>query len=140
MKLCSQIPSGTVSRFVGLTHKKKPCIDWIMGWGCQKHQPPSKNCFKKFKSFRSWGSMKLLYLSKEIIWHLNTSVYLHNKHLARPRAMVSLSHFILKLIKHKVVYLISALSMVLDCHFNLLEPIWMHKIVVWSFFVFYHFS
>jgi hypothetical protein len=50
--------------------------------------------------------------------------------------MVSLSHFFLELIKHKVIYLISALSMVLDCHFNLLEPIWMHKIVAWSFFVF----
>jgi hypothetical protein len=50
--------------------------------------------------------------------------------------MVSLSHFFLELIKHKVVYLISALSMVLDCHFNLLEPIWMHKIVAWSFYVF----
>ena len=50
--------------------------------------------------------------------------------------MVSLSHFFLELIKHKVVYLISALSMVWDCHFNLLEPIWMHKIVAWSFFVF----
>jgi hypothetical protein len=23
--------------------------------------------------------------------------------------------------------------MVLDCHFNLLEPIWMHKILAWSF-------
>jgi hypothetical protein len=50
--------------------------------------------------------------------------------------MVSLSHFCLELIKHKVVYLISALFMVLDCHFNLLEPIWIHKIVAWSFFVF----
>ena len=37
--------------------------------------------------------------------------------------MVSLSHFFLELIKHRVVYLI--MSMVLDCHFNLLEPIWM---------------
>jgi hypothetical protein len=26
--------------------------------------------------------------------------------------------------------------MVWYCHFNLLEPIWMHKIVAWSFFVF----
>jgi hypothetical protein len=42
--------------------------------------------------------------------------------LARPGAMVSLSHVFLELIKHKVVYLISALSMVWDCHFNLLEP------------------
>jgi hypothetical protein len=50
--------------------------------------------------------------------------------------MVSLSHFFLELITHKVVYLISALSMVWDCHFNLLEPMWMHKIVAWSFFVF----
>jgi hypothetical protein len=50
--------------------------------------------------------------------------------------MVSLSHFFLELIKHKVVYLISSLSKVLDCHFNLLEPIWMHKIVAWTFFVF----
>ena len=58
------------------------------------------------------------------------------KHLTRPGAMVSLSHFFLELIKHKVLYLISALSMVLNCHFNLLEPIWMHKIVAWSFFVF----
>jgi hypothetical protein len=50
--------------------------------------------------------------------------------------MVSLSHFCLELIKNKVVSLISALSMVLDCHFNLLEPIWRHKIVAWSFFLF----
>jgi hypothetical protein len=56
--------------------------------------------------------------------------------LDRPGAGVSLSHFFLELIKHKVVYLISALSMALDCHFNLLEPIWIHKIVAWSFFVF----
>jgi hypothetical protein len=55
--------------------------------------------------------------------------------LARPGAMVSLSHFFLELIKHKVVYLILSLSMVLVCHFNF-EPIWMHKIVAWSFFVF----
>jgi hypothetical protein len=48
------------------------------------------------------------------------------KHLARPGAMVSLSHFFLELIKHKVIYLISALSMVSDCHFNL--------------FCFYHFA
>jgi hypothetical protein len=41
------------------------------------------------------------------------------------------------LIKQKVVYLISALSMVWDCHFNLLEPIWMHEIVPWSFFFFF---
>jgi hypothetical protein len=60
--------------------------------------------------------------------------------LARPGAMASLSHFFLELIKHKVVYLISALSMVWDRHFNLLEPIWMHKIVAWSFFVFYYFA
>ena len=26
--------------------------------------------------------------------------------------------------------------MIWDCHFNLLEPIWMPKIVAWSFFVF----
>jgi hypothetical protein len=58
------------------------------------------------------------------------------KHLARPGAMVSLSHFGLELIKHQVVYLISDLFMLLDCHFNLLEPIWMHKILTWSFFVF----
>ena len=38
-----------------------------------------------------------------------------------PGAMVSLSHFFLELIKHNVVYLISALSIVWDCHFNLLE-------------------
>jgi hypothetical protein len=25
--------------------------------------------------------------------------------------------------------------MVWECHFNLLEPIWMHNIVPWSFFV-----
>ena len=43
----------------------------------------------------------------------------------------ALAIFLLELIKHKVVYLISALSMVWDCHFNLLEPIWMHKIVAW---------
>jgi hypothetical protein len=41
------------------------------------------------------------------------------------------------LIKHKVVYLISALSMVWDCHFNLLNPIWMHKMVA-VIFCFYH--
>ena len=34
--------------------------------------------------------------------------------------------FFLKLIKHEVVHLISAFSKVWDCHFNLLEPIWMH--------------
>jgi hypothetical protein len=26
--------------------------------------------------------------------------------------------------------------MVWDCHFKLLEPSWMHKIVAWSYFVF----
>jgi hypothetical protein len=61
---------------------------------------------------------------------------MENIHLARPGDMVSLSHLFLELIKHKVVYLISALSMVWDCNCNLLEPIWMHKIVAWSFFVF----
>jgi hypothetical protein len=47
-----------------------------------------------------------------------------------------LSHFFLEFIKHKDVYLISALSMVLDCRFNLLEHILMHNILAWSFFVF----
>jgi hypothetical protein len=40
-----------------------------------------------------------------------------------------LCQFFLELIKHKVVFLISALSMVWDYPFNLLEPIWMHKIL-----------
>jgi hypothetical protein len=51
--------------------------------------------------------------------------------------MVSLSQCCLEWIKHKVVYLILFyLSMVWDCHLNLLEPILMHKIVPWSSFVF----
>jgi hypothetical protein len=55
------------------------------------------------------------------------------KHLARPGAMVSLSHFFLELIKHKVVYLISALSMVLDCAhvFGVVHaPIWLNFFLV----------
>jgi hypothetical protein len=48
----------------------------------------------------------------------------------------ALAIFFIELIKHKFFNLISALCMVWDFHFNLLEPIWMHKIVGWSFFVF----
>jgi hypothetical protein len=39
--------------------------------------------------------------------------------------MVSLSQFFLELIKQKLVFLFSALSVVWDCPFNLLEFIWM---------------
>ena len=43
--------------------------------------------------------------------------------------MITLSQFFIELIKHEVVYLMSALPMVWNCHFNLLEPFWFYNFV-----------
>jgi hypothetical protein len=84
-------------------------------------------------------------LSEEIMLFmlkLNLSLRrLQGQHLASQELWsVSLSQFCLEWIKHNVVYLISDLSMVWDCHLNLFEPIWMHNIVPGLFFVFNHFA
>jgi hypothetical protein len=53
-------------------------------------------------------------------------------YLASQELWSALANFFLNSLS---IFLISALSMVWDCPFKLIEPIWMHKIVPWSFFV-----